>query len=143
MKKPGRNELLQAAAFLLCLAVAWIDDFGAPDGGRIAGPIYSMFDDGWPLFFLAVLFTFFYPRVASALAIAATLLCLPLYLYLIAPGLFRSIFPGNWKSPLEANLIWNTWAVAGLLSLAVAVFGSVRSFSGARHREMPARTDNV
>jgi hypothetical protein len=147
MKIPGKNEVWQAMSFLLCIVVAWVclDDFGASEfrGGRITGPVFSMFDDAWLIFFFAILLTFVYPRVAAALAIAATLLCLPLYLYVIAPGPFRFIFPGNWKSPLEANLAWNTWAIAGLLTLAAAVFISVRSFSGAHHREMPVRTDNV
>jgi len=146
MKKPGKYQLWQASSFALCIAVAWtqLDLAGSEfSGGRVTGPIFSLFESGFLVFVLAMLLTFMYRRVGAVMGIAASLLCVPLYLYVIAPGPFRFIFPGNWKSPLEANLIWNTWAIAGLLSLAVAVFGSVRSFSGARHREMPARTDNM
>jgi hypothetical protein len=147
MKKPGKNEIQQAVAFLLCIVVAWVhmDDFAASEfrGGRITGPVFSMFDSGWLIFFFAILLTFVYPRVASAFALAATLLCLPLYLYITAPGPFRFVFPGNYKSPLQASLVWNTWAMAGMVTLAVAVFISVRNFSGARHREMPARTHSM
>jgi hypothetical protein len=145
MKKPGKSELLQAAVFLLCLVVAWInlDYFGAPDGGRITGPIYSLCDDGWVVFSLAVLLTFFVSRVAAALALAATLLCLPLYLYVLAPGPVRFIFPGPWKSPLRAVFVWDSWAITGIFSLAAAVFVIVRCFSATHLRRNPARTDNL
>jgi hypothetical protein len=127
------------------MVCAWInlDNFGAPDGGRITGPIYSMFDKAWFIWFLAMLLTFVYRRIASILGFTSVLLCLPFYLYVIAPGPFRSVFPGEYKVPLQSNFVWDTWAVAGMLTLAVAVFVSVRSFSGARHREIPARTDNM
>lgn len=130
---------MQAAAFLLCLVVACvhIDDFGASEfsGGRITGPIFSMFDYGSTVLGLAALLTFFYPRIASTLALAATLLCLPFYLYITLPGPFRFFFPGNYSVPLSANLVWNTWAITGLLTLAGAAFVSVRSFSAVHQRE--------
>jgi hypothetical protein len=107
------------------------------------GPIFALFESGILAFALATLLTFMYRRVAAVMGIAASLLCVPLFLYYTAPGLFRFIFKGEWKGPLEASFVRDTWAMAGMLTLAVAVFVSVRSFSGARHREMPACTDNM
>lgn len=146
MKKPGKNELWQAATFVLCIAVAWIQlDLAGSEfnGGRVTGPIFSLFEGGFLVFVLAILLTFMYRRVAAVMGIAASLICVPLYLYCTAPGLFRVIFPGNWKSPLEANLIWDMWAIAGMLTLAVAAFVCSRSFSAVRQKETPAHSHHM
>src|ERR1700722_18733790 len=99
MKKPGKNELWQAASFLLCVGVAWtkMDDYGAPEfsGGRITGPVFTLFDDGMLVLMLAIPVTFIYRRVAAFAAIVGAALCLPLYLFATAPGPVRSIFKGE------------------------------------------------
>jgi hypothetical protein len=131
MKKPGKNELWQAGSVLLCVILAWwnLDSFGASefDGGRITCPLFSMFDNGSLLLALACLVTFFYPRIAAVIALAASLLCLPLYLYFVAPGPFRSVFKGEYSVPLHTYFEWNNWAIAGILSLVCAAFVSSRS----------------
>src|ERR1700761_2306271 len=106
MKKPGKSELWQAASLLLCLAVAapltdWIgvSEFS---GGWVTGPLLSVFQSGWFFFLLAMILTFFYQRVGAAVGIAASVLCLPFYLYFAVPGLFRSVFRGEWSVPLQA-----------------------------------------
>jgi hypothetical protein len=40
-----------------------------------------------------------YPRLAGATACIASLMCLPLHLYLIAPGIFQLIFKGEYSVP--------------------------------------------
>ena len=35
------------------------------------------------------------PRVAAGIALAATLFCLPFYLYILMPGPYRQIFQAN------------------------------------------------
>src|SRR6266568_196705 len=134
MAKFGKQQLWQAISCLLCIAVAWVrlDDLGAPEfsGGWLTGPLFTMADDGSVLFILAIVLTFFYRRIAAVIALMASLLCLPLYLYFIAPGAFRRVFKGEYSVPLRANFVWNSWAIAGIASLLLAIFFCLRSFSG-------------
>jgi len=50
----------------------------------------------------------------------ASLLSLPLYFYLTAPGPFRRLFPGEYSVPLGSDFVWTRWAILGILALAVA-----------------------
>jgi hypothetical protein len=119
-----RRKLLQAVTCLACALVAQRDPFGlegtAFGGGRITDTLLILLDIGSLLFVVALLLTLVRPRVAAVLAIAAALLCLPLYLYLTAPGPFRRLFRGDYAVPLHADFIWDNWAVLGMLTLTVA-----------------------
>jgi hypothetical protein len=133
MKRPGKSELWQAASLLLCLTVTgmqteWV---GASEfsGGWITGPLFSMSQYGWLFFLFAIILTFFYQRVGAVIGIAASVLCLPFYLYFLVPGLFRSVFIGEWSVPLQSYFSWDTWAISGMLTLAAAIFVCSRSFS--------------
>lgn len=136
MKKHMRQKLLQAISCLVCVVVAWthIDDIGASEfsGGRVTGPIFTMFDNGSFAFIAALIVTFVYPRVAAAIALAASLLCLPLYLYFTVPGPFRWVFRGEYKVSLHSNFVWNKWAVTGMLTLAVTAYVCLRTFLALR-----------
>jgi hypothetical protein len=63
-------------------------------GATLTDPLVKMNISGGLLFILALIVTFIYPWVAAIGALAASLLCLPLYLYLTAPGLAQWMFPG-------------------------------------------------
>src|SRR6266704_4778095 len=112
MAKFGKQQLWQAISCLLCIAVAWVrlDDLGAPEfsGGWLTGPLFTMADDGSVLFILAIVLTFFYRRIAAVIALMASLLFLPLYLYFVAPGPFRWVFKGEYFAPLRANFLGTT-----------------------------------
>jgi hypothetical protein len=133
MPKFGKQELWQASSCLLCIAVAWarLDDVGASEfgGGRVTGPLFVMAESGSFLFMSAIILTFFHPRIAALIALMASLLCLPLYLYFAAPGPFRWIFKGEYSVPLRTNFVWNNWAIAGMISLLIAISACLRSFS--------------
>jgi len=88
-----------------------------------------MADLGALLFLTAVLLTFFLRRVASTIALAATLLCFPFYLYILMLGPYRWIFKGEYSVPLQRPFHWDTWAVAGILCLLFAAILSLRSYS--------------
>ena len=96
----GRQKLLQTASCLVCVVVAQRNSFGFGgtefSGGRLTGPILNALDIGSLLFVLALVLTFVRPRIAAVLAIVASLLCLPLYLYFTAPGPFRRVFGGEY-----------------------------------------------
>jgi hypothetical protein len=144
MKKPGKKEVLQAASYVLCVVVAWTQadrvDGSEFVGGRVTGPIFSLFESGLLVFALAIILTFLYRRVAAVMGIAACLFCFPLYLYFTAPGPFRSVFRGIYSVPLQSSFVWDNGTIGGTLTLAVAVFVSVRSCSPQRDA---ARTNNM
>lgn len=138
-----KQKLMQAAACLLCAIMVW--NYGSDlegtefSGGRLTGPLLDLYDIGSLLFILALLLTFFLRRIAAAITILASLLCLPLYLYFTAPGLFRRVFRGPWSGPLQTNFVWNRWTIMRILTLAIAASVGFRSFlvSGERTSQNP------
>lgn len=144
MNRDLTQKLAQAAACLLCAIMVWNYGIGLEgtefSGGRVTGPLLDLYDIGSILFILAVLITFFLRRIAAAITILATLLCVPLYLYFTAPGLFRRIFRGPWAEPLQTNFVWNRWAIMGIIILSIAASVAFRSFliSGERKSQNSA-----
>jgi hypothetical protein len=138
MEKLSKKQVWQAAAYLACAGVLWIrlDGFGASEfsGGRITGELFTIADLGSLLFIVALLVTIYFPRVAAAIALAATVLGLPVYLYIVMPGPYRQIFKGEYSVPLQRPFVWNNWAVVGVLSLVIAAFLSLQSLSKGRAR---------
>jgi ABC-type uncharacterized transport system permease subunit len=143
MEKRNMQKLWQALACLACVIVLWIhlDDFGASEfsGGRITGKLFTMADLASLLFIVAVLVTILFPRIAAVIALTASLLCLPFYLYVLLPGPYRQIFKGEYSVPLHRSVVWNTWAVLGVLSLLAAGALSVRGLFMFRSRSLKTR----
>jgi len=108
-----------------------LDDFGASEfgGGRLTASLIKMADFASVLFAMALLLTFFRPRFAAAVVLPATLLCLPLYLYLLMPGLYRWILKGEYSVTIDRPFHWNNWAAVGILSLLFVVVLSFRTYS--------------
>jgi hypothetical protein len=136
MKKLSNQKVWQAIACLACASVLWIhlNDFGASEfsGGRFTGKLFTMVDLGLLLFLVALLLTVFFPRVAAIVTLAATLLCLPFYLYILMPGPYRRIFKGEYSVPLQRPFVWDNWAVVGVLSLVIAALLSLQTFCKGR-----------
>jgi len=124
MEKHSKQKLWQATACLVCAVVLWIqlNGFGVSEfsGGRLTGKLFTMAGVGCLLFLVALLSTILFPRVAAAIALMATLLCLPFYLYILMPGPYRRIFKGEYSVPLQRPFVWDNWAVVGVLSLLIA-----------------------
>jgi hypothetical protein len=128
-----KQKLLLAGTCCASLTAAWLS-LGTVDGsefigGRITGPLTTIADIGSNFLLLALLITFWYPRVAAAIMLAASVLCLPLYFYFTAPGPFRWIFKGEYSVPLQASFVWDTWAIAGMFTIAIAAYVCFRIFS--------------
>ncbi len=138
MKRSKKIKLGQAASFLLCILMPLLDNREASEfsGGRITGSLLSIFQDGVLLFFMAMILTLFYQRVGAVIGIAASVLCLPLYLYFVVPGLFRSVFAGEWSVPLQSYFVWDMWAMTGILTLGIAAIVSFR-FYAMRQKYLP------
>ena len=128
-----KQKLLLAGTCCASLTAAWLS-LGTVDGseflgGRITGPVFTAAETGSIFFFIASLVTFWYPRVSAGITLAASVLCLPLYFYFTAPGPFRWIFRGEYSVPLQASFVWDTWAVAGMFTIAIAAYVCFRIFS--------------
>lgn len=133
MGKFQGQKMLQAIACLTCTVVLWVhlDGFGASEfsGGRLTGPLFNLAELGSVLFLLALLLTFFLRRTAATIALGATLLCFPFYLYVLMPGPYRWIFKGEYSVPLYRPFHWDNWAVVGVFSLLFVAILSLRSYS--------------
>lgn len=138
MRKPGKQELGQATSFLLCVILVGqlIDRLGNSEfgGGYVSGRIFYLADRGCVLLLLALLLTFVFWRAAAWLFLAASLLCWPLYLYVMFPGvarwMIRKLVPSvTWENALVANVIWDKWLIVGILALILAMYVCVRNLS--------------
>lgn len=132
-KRIGRldaNAALQAVLAIVCVCVLLIrlDAYGTSEfsGGWLAGRLFQMADAGSALFALAIVATFFYRRIAAGLELLASLICAPLYVYVLAPALYRSIFDGESSVRQWRFFVWDNWAAAGLTALFVTAVASVR-----------------
>ncbi|HEY4762097.1 MAG TPA: hypothetical protein VIH75_00385 [Candidatus Sulfotelmatobacter sp.] len=96
MKKPGTDQLSLALICLVGVFVALQNTKGLEgtefSGGWLTGPLLWMAEIGIGLFLLALVVAFIHRRVAAAIGFAASLFCLPLYLYFTAPVPFNQIF---------------------------------------------------
>jgi len=93
-------------------------------GGWLTGRLLSLAEVGTVFFLLALIATFVSARVGAAIGLAATLLCLPRYLYFIAPVPFTHIFGfgHEFKVQPSAGLHSDRWAIAGVLTLVATVY---------------------
>jgi hypothetical protein len=143
MKKPGTQQLCLALVCLVGVFVALRNSNGLDgtefSGGWLTGPLLSMTDVGVVLFLVALIVTFVSPRVAAAIALASSLLCLPLYLYFIAPVPFNRIFSfgHQFKVQPSAGLHWDRWAIAGVLTLAATVYVCLSNFVAHNRGQIP------
>jgi len=143
MKKPGTHQLSLAIVCLVGVFVALRNSNGLDgtefSGGWLTGPLLSMTDVGIVLFLLALIVTFVSARVAAAIALAASLLCLPLYLYFLAPVPFNQIFGFGHQFKVQpgAGSHWDRWAIAGVLTLAVTVYVCVNNFAARNRGQIP------
>ena len=143
MKRPGTHQVALALICLVCVFVALQNTKGldGPEfsGGWLTGPLLSMADIGMVLFLLAVGVAFVLPRVAAAMGLASSLLCLPLYLYLTAPVPFNRIFGfgHEFKVQPSGGFHWDRWAITGVLTLAVTTYICLRGVAAARHEQTP------
>lgn len=128
-----------AIGCLACIVVLWIrlDGFGASEfsGGRLTGLLFRMAELGSLLFLVALLVTFFLRQFAAVIALAATLLCLPFYLYNLMPRPYGWIFRGEGSVPLHGRFNWDSGAIIGIFCiLLVGILSFRRLFQNARGR---------
>lgn len=139
------GQAFQAAIFLLCVFLALQTTSGLDgtefSGGWLTGPLLSMTNIGTGLFMLAIVLTFFSPRVAAAIGLASSLFCLPLYCFFIAPVPFASVFACGHEFKIQpaSGLHWNTWPMAALLGAVFAAFVCIRSLASRNQNQREAQ----
>jgi hypothetical protein len=119
------SKLSQAMICFLCAILTWRFEFPLEGsefrGGTVTGPILNMSNVGVLLFMVALPMAFVSPRrIAGVVMLLASLLCLPIYLYFTFPGIFRSIFQGQYSIPLQADVVLEEWSVIGFAALVIA-----------------------
>ena len=143
MHKYMGHKLTQVATCLLCAVFAWnYEHIVAPlegtefGGGWLTGPLLHLYDLGALLFFLTLFLVFFFPRTTAVITILASLACLPLYLYFMAPGPYRRIFYWvDFGSTLRSDFRWNAPAVEGILILVLSSYVAVCSLLVSKQRK--------
>jgi hypothetical protein len=133
MGSRSARDWILVALCLLCVAVSWIvtDPVAATEfsGGTVTGPILRGNYLGSVLFLIAAGLTFVRRRRLAAVAgLLAVLLSLPLYAFFIAPGVFYTLFRGEWSVPLQTFFVWDPWALAGVVVLMAAATAFLRRY---------------
>jgi hypothetical protein len=145
LKKPDILQVCQAGSSLLCACLAWQinSGYGGTEfsGGWLTGRLLSMQDIGTVLFIVAIVLTFVFPRVAAAIGFAASVLCLPLYFFFIAPVPFAQVFARGHEFKVEPvpGFHWDIWPAAGLCALAVTLYFCIRCLATTGRKQIPQR----
>jgi hypothetical protein len=145
VKKPDTQQAYQAGSYLICLFLALQITSGLEgtefSGGWLTGPLLSMADTGTALFVVSFVLTFVFPRVAAAIGLASSVLCLPLYWFFIAPVPFAQVFAREHelKDQPTPGFHWHMWPVSGLLALAVTLYFCIRRVAATSRKQIPHR----
>ena len=123
-------KITLATGCLLCALVAarfqlYLDG-SEFSGGTVTGPLLTANLVGCVFFLLAFAVCFLRSRTAAVVAIVASMLEAPLFVYDTFPRFFRWIVPGNYSVPIEA-FGWAPWSIAGLVFIALIVAVSSRA----------------
>jgi glycerol-3-phosphate acyltransferase PlsY len=138
-----KNKLFSAITVLICILALLqygiqLDNSEFP-GGRVTGVLLELYDAGFYLFIAVLVLIFIWPRVAAVAGLAAALLCLPVFLYATFPGMFRRIFPGEYKTPLVSNFSPDKWTILILFLIVLVSFFNIRNLlPGAEHQSRVA-----
>ena len=136
----GRFEtLLCAVGCLLCAVAAWnssADFIGTEfSGGSVTGRTLDASLGGAALYLVALVAIFIVPRAAGILALVASILCLPIYVYRILPRLFVQVSGGEWIDPPRAPFVCDGWSIGGVLAGVLVAWSCLRrSRQLSRHR---------
>ncbi len=126
VKKLGKQGLIQITSLFLCVVVGWVNSSIVEpsefSGGRVTGLLLTLQNTGLYLFAAAVLLTFLFRRLGAGIALAAALVSMPFYLYFVFPALFRTLLKGDYSARVQAAIVWNKWAIAGILALGLAMY---------------------
>jgi|SRR5579859_905083 len=129
MKQRIKHNLPAAIVALICVLI--LDRYVTPleasefRGGKVTGILLYLCETGLVLFAIGFFLTFLWRRVAAVVGLLAAFLCLPVFLYEVFPGVFRRLFPGEWKVPLSGFEL-DKLAIFGIVAISLALFLNLR-----------------
>lgn len=136
MRERIPRTVWQAASCVACALITWrFSDLLGPtefSDGRVTGPLLTIHSFSPSIFVIAAGTVFRSARAAAALALIGCALALPLYVYMTVPGTYRSLAGGVYSVPLMRAVLRNSWAVAGTIAVAAAIYLSLRALSQQR-----------
>jgi len=128
MKRSPRPKL-HAGPCVLCALVGatFSEPFQGTEfsGGFLTGRILGLHDASLLLFVASAGLAFVDRRLAIIGVLFGCLLALPLYAYLVAPGPFRALFPGNYKDPLNGPFTSNARGIGAFAAIIILTMASV------------------
>jgi hypothetical protein len=143
MKTSQKQTLLQASICLISVVLVFIELYilGPSEfsGGSVTGPLFKLAETGAVFSMIGFLLAFVFRRAAATLSLIASLLCLPLYLFLMFPAASRKIFRGGYSTRLGSMVIWDKWLILGLLALGTAIYIGYRNLIAANNGELLPR----
>lgn len=114
---------------LICAVLVWFYtlplDGSEFSGGRITGPILKFANLGVVFFGGAAILTLVRGFLGGLAGLIACLLTFPIYLYVVFPGPFRTLFRGDYSVPLRSSVAWDFNSALGMLALTLAAVGSL------------------
>ena len=124
----GRRRISDWTHVAICVvsfAGGWIvsDRVAATEfsGGTVTGPILRAEYAGMVLLLLSTGAIFIHRRrLATIIGLLAVFFCLPLDAFFIAPGVFYTLFRGDWSVPLQTFFVRDDIAVAATVALIIA-----------------------
>jgi hypothetical protein len=146
MRKPDAWQVFQAISFLLCFCLALRVTSGLDgtefSGGWLTGPLLSMADVGIVLFVPAFLLIFVMPRLAAAIGLLSSLLCVPLCCFFISPLPFAHVFARGHEFKVQPTpgFHWHAWPVVTLFAAALACYLCFRRFTVSGRMPSPPQT---
>lgn len=146
MYRPVKAQLFLAGTRALALLIDWQNTDGLAgtefSGGWLTGPLLSMADFALIALGLAVVLAFVFPRVAAVLGLVSSGLCLPYYLFTIAPDPFARAFARGheFSVPPAPGVHLYRWPTAGTLIAAVTIGVCVRVLLANKPAQVTAAT---
>ena len=135
MERIAGQKLSQAVRCVVCAILTWryslILDGSEFSLGALTGRVLALHNIAAYGIGLALLLTFINRRIAAGIGVAASLSALPLYLYFVAPGVFRRVVRGEYSIPVQASFVWDKWAIGIILAIVVAIYVSIRGLFAA------------
>jgi len=131
MKIPMRQTLLQVSSFSICVVIAAKHaelEFVDFNGGAFTDSLLLSNSSGGRLFVVVTFLSLIHQRIAAIGGLIASFLCFPLYFFLVAPGVFRYLFPDAFWRHSQTNFYWDKWALSGILMLFANAYLCWRSW---------------
>ncbi len=129
MRKYSTIKVVQIIFCLLSAAIAFKYVFNLAgtefSGGQLTRSLLVLNGCGGIAFVASLIMILRHSNLAKIAAVFASVACLPLYLYFVAPGLFHLLGIAEYSVKTDIFFMWNSGAVFAILTLAITLFSCV------------------